>query len=243
MSLNGKPYRVAELFCGCGGLSHGFALAGRFSVELGSDLSDVFCQTFEKNHLAENSKPPVVLPGNIEKLARRELPLKFRDLGYLANGRLDVLLGGPPCEGFSQNKRSEEVDPDSGKREYGGYKKHLNDPRNFLVRRFLKVVEDVMPKIVVIENVPQILTHDNGRVGAEVTARFRGLGYLVKRDLLFAPDYGIPQLRRSAWKFRWLGITPHPRRTLLPLCPSNRRRDTQLDSRLPIPGRPVRRRP
>jgi DNA (cytosine-5)-methyltransferase 1 len=74
----------------------------------------------------------------------------------------------------------------------------LNDPRNFLVRRFLRVVEDLSPKIVVIENVPQILTHDSGRFGAQVTARLRGLGYLVKPQVLFAPDYGVPQLRRRA---------------------------------------------
>jgi len=193
-----KPFRLAELFCGCGGFSHGFALTGRFSVELGSDISEIFCATFQKNHFTENGKNPLVPPGDIEKLARKDLPLAFKGLGYLANGRLDVLLGGPPCEGFSQNRRSEDMDPETGETVYGGYKKHLNDPRNFLVRRFLRVVEDVNPKVVVIENVPQILTHDFGRFGAEITARLSGLGYLVKRDVLLASDYGVPQLRRRA---------------------------------------------
>src|ERR1700730_15865089 len=165
-----RPYRLVELFCGCGGFSHGFSLSGRFSVELGSDIDDVFCDTFRKNHSTQAGNEPLVLPGEIQKLTRKELPLAFRDLGYSANGRLDVLLGGPPCEGFSQNKRSEELDPETGRRNYGGYNKYLNDSRNFLVRHFFRVVENLNPKIVVIENVPQILTHDHGRFGAEIKA-------------------------------------------------------------------------
>jgi DNA (cytosine-5)-methyltransferase 1 len=187
------------LFCGCGGFSHGFTLTGRFAVELGSELNEVFCETFQKNHSGVNGKETLVLPGDIQKLAREELPLAFKDLGYYANGRLDVLLGGPPCEGFSQNKRSEERDPETGQRNYGGYKKYLNDPRNFLVRHFFRLVEDLMPKVVVIENVPQILTHEHGRFGLEISARFQGLGYFVKREVLYAPEYGIPQLRRRAF--------------------------------------------
>src|SRR6266567_6688430 len=142
MSDRAKLFRLAELFCGCGGFSHGFALTGRFSVELGSDISEIFCETFQKNHFTEGGKNPLVFAGDIEKLARKDLPLAFKGLGYLANGRLDVLLGGAPCEGFSQNKRSEEKDSESGEVRYGGYNKYINDPRNFLVRRFLKVVED-----------------------------------------------------------------------------------------------------
>jgi len=194
-----KPLRLAELFCGCGGFSHGFALTGRFSVELGSDISEICCDSFQKNHFTKDGQNPLVLPGDIEKLSRRDLPLTFNRLRYLANGRLDVLLGGPPCEGFSQNKRSEQFDPETGDSVFGGYKKHLNDPRNFLVRRFLKVVADLTPKVVVIENVPQILTHEFGRFGAEITARLRGLGYLVKRAVLLASEYGVPQLRRRAF--------------------------------------------
>lgn len=199
LGVSREPYRLAELFCGCGGFSHGFADTGRFSVELGSELDEVFCDTFRRNHFRDNGREPIILPGDIQKLVRRDFPLVFRDLGYYANGRLDVLLGGPPCEGFSQNKRSEGVDSETGRRNYGGYNKYLNDPRNFLVRSFLRVVEDLMPKIVVIENVPQILTHDYGRFGLEITARLSGLGYFAKQEVLFAPDYGVPQLRRRAF--------------------------------------------
>jgi len=199
MSKKTRPYHLAELFCGCGGFSHGFALTGRFSIELGSDISDVFCETFEENHFTESGKQPLALPGEIEKLSRRDLPLTFKDLGYFANGRLDVLLGAPPCEGFSQNKRSEEKDSQSGRVRYGGYNKYINDPRNFLVRRFLKVVEDLAPKVVVIENVPQILTHDHGRFGSDITARLEGLNYKVRSAVLVASDYGVPQVRKRAF--------------------------------------------
>lgn len=198
-----RPYRLAELFCGCGGFSHGFSLTGRYSVELGSDLNETFCETFRRNHQTAVGKEPSTLAGDLTTLSRKDLPLAFKDLGYYSNGRLDVLLGGPPCEGFSQNKRSEQVDPETGELNYGGYNKYLNDPRNFLVRHFLRVVEDLTPKVVVIENVPQILTHDHGRFGVQISARLRGLGYLVKREVLFAPEFGIPQLRRRAF---FLGV-------------------------------------
>ena len=194
-----KVYRLAELFCGCGGFSHGFALTKRFSVDFATDLNEVFCETFEKNHFRVDGKPPLVLPGHIERLSRKELPLAFQDLGYYRNGRLDVLLGGPPCEGFSQNRRSQERDGGTGKVKYGGYNKYINDPRNFLVRRFMRVVEDLLPKIVVIENVPQILTHGHRRFGLEITARLAGLGYKVQSALLLASDFGVPQARRRAF--------------------------------------------
>jgi len=151
---------------------------------LGSELNETFCKTFQHNHHTASSREPVVLAGDLTVLSRKDLPLIFKDLGYYSNGRLDVLLGGPPCEGFSQNKRSEQLNTETGERNYGGYNKYLNDPRNFLVRHFLRVVEDLVPKVVLIENVPQILTHDYGRFGIEISARLRGLGYLVKRDLL-----------------------------------------------------------
>jgi DNA (cytosine-5)-methyltransferase 1 len=218
VALSKKPYRLAELFCGCGGFSHGFARTGRFSVELGSDLSEIFTETFARNHFREDGKAPLVIPGNLEKLARGELPLAFRSLGYFENGRLDVLLGGPPCEGFSQNKRSVAENAKNGDKVYGGYNRYINDPRNFLVRRFLRVVEDVLPKLLVIENVPQILTHDHGRFGAEITARLHGLGYEVTSRVLLASDYGVPQIRRRAFflavrndlfkKFGWPNFPP-----------------------------------
>jgi DNA (cytosine-5)-methyltransferase 1 len=216
----GTCYRVAELFCGCGGLSHGFALTDRFSVELGSDINEVFCETFRRNHHTDSGKPPLTLAGNIEKLALADLPLAFKSLGYLSNGRLDVLLGGPPCEGFSQNKRSEKKDDETGGVRYAGYNQYINDPRNFLVRRFMRVVEDLMPKVLVIENVPQILTHDNGRFGREITARLAGLGYKVRSETLIASDYGVPQARKRAFFLAaredlvkaagWPEFPPHP---------------------------------
>jgi len=90
-----KPFSLAELFCGCGGFSHGFALTGRFSVELGSDINGTFCETFQKNHFAETGKNPPVLAGDMEGPAGRELPLAFRWLGYHENGCLDVVFGPP----------------------------------------------------------------------------------------------------------------------------------------------------
>lgn len=98
-----KIYTVAELFCGCGGFSHGFERTGRFRTVLGNDVKKFALETFRRNHIHEGLEPAVieqdirtVSDGDIIKLLRQ-------------NGadELDCLIGGPPCQGFSQMRRSE----------------------------------------------------------------------------------------------------------------------------------------
>ncbi|MFK7813193.1 MAG: DNA cytosine methyltransferase, partial [Maribacter sp.] len=119
-----KPI-VAELFCGCGGTSLGFEMAGFESV-LGCDIHTPSIQTFQTNHPDCST-----ITGDVKKVN----PEVIKEL--LHGRQLDVLIGGIPCQGFSLNNR----------------KRHENDDRNFMYKEFARFVEVLQPKVVVLENV------------------------------------------------------------------------------------------
>lgn len=199
-SSNNKPkYTVAELFCGCGGFSHGFWRARRFQVVFGNDIKKAALRTFELNH-KHRTNAPIVVPDDIRTVADNELVASFERRGIL---ELDVLLGGPPCQGFSQMRRTEERRGSKIVR-FGGYNKLDQDLRNDLVLRFLEVAAALEPKVVVIENVPQFLSHYHdgkpGGIAQQVEEVLREAGYAhVDCDVLNAADYGVPQLRERAF--------------------------------------------
>lgn len=95
---------------------------------------------------------------------------------------IDVIIGGPPCQGFSQK----------------GQRKTINDDRNFLFRYFVKIVSYVKPKYFVMENVPNLLTAEKGLFKKELITLFNELGYDVTAEVVSASDYGVPQNRRRA---------------------------------------------
>lgn len=94
-------------------------------------------------------------------------------------GRTTAVIGGPPCQGFSQK----------------GQRKSINDPRNFLFRYYYEVVRRVKPKYFVIENVPNLLTTEGGYFKEEIIDLFSGIGYAVSCGVLCAADFGVPQDR------------------------------------------------
>ncbi|WP_306792895.1 DNA cytosine methyltransferase [Neobacillus paridis] len=96
--------------------------------------------------------------------------------------KVDVIIGVPPCQGFSQK----------------GQRKTINDERNFLFKYFVAVVDFVRPRYFVMENVPNLLTAENGYFKEEIIDLFEGLGYTLSTDTLNAADYGVPQNRRRA---------------------------------------------
>jgi DNA (cytosine-5)-methyltransferase 1 len=98
------------------------------------------------------------------------------------HGRVDVIVGGPPCQGFSQK----------------GKRLSVNDDRNFLFRQYVRFVEVFRPKFFVIENVPNIITTANGYFKDEIIKAFSALGYDVKADVFDVSEYGVPQQRRRA---------------------------------------------
>ena len=131
-----KKFTCLDLFAGAGGLSRGFYDAG-FNVVLGVDFDDAALQTFAKNHgSARAMKLDLFNHDNIKCIID-----ELDNQGVT----LDVLVGGPPCQGFSL----------AGKREE-------NDKRNSLYEAMVKTAKILRPKIVVLENVPCMLTQYDG---------------------------------------------------------------------------------
>ncbi|ELI6456046.1 DNA cytosine methyltransferase [Flavobacterium psychrophilum] len=160
-----KP-TVVEMFCGCGGTSMGFEMAG-FEILLGCDIHSHSINTFKTNH----PKTASIL-GDIKKV-------KPSDITNLLDGKgIDVLIGGVPCQGFSLNNR----------------KRHENDERNLLYREFIRFVTELKPKIVVLENVSGMKSTGDYVKNIEEELSLAG-NMKVKSKLLYAPDYGVPQTR------------------------------------------------
>lgn len=165
-NVNSEKPIVAELFCGCGGTSLGFEMAG-FETVLGCDIHTPSIQTFQANHPNCST-----ITGDIKKVN----PEVVKEL---LNGRqLDVLIGGIPCQGFSLNNR----------------KRHENDDRNFMYKEFARFVEVLQPKVVVLENVSGM--RSTGSFVTDIEKHLSEIGGMkVKSKLLYAPDYGVPQKR------------------------------------------------
>ncbi|HVE45971.1 MAG TPA: DNA cytosine methyltransferase [Acidimicrobiales bacterium] len=169
--------KVLDLFCGCGGLSTGFEAAG-FIVVGGNDFDDAALEAFKLNH-----QDALTWSGPIEDLPSERV---LDDLG-LRKGELDVLVGGPPCQGFSKNRARRHV--------AGAF---VDDPRNYLFKEYLRFVEELRPRAIVIENVPELLIKEQGRFATEIESRLGDLGYSMSAGVLNAADYGVPQRRRRA---------------------------------------------
>ena len=167
-----RSLNCIDLFCGCGGLSKGFLDAG-YKVLAGVDFDDAALKTFENNHDgAKALKLDLFDLNNIQVLV---------DLLKQNNTTLDVLIGGPPCQGFSL----------AGKREE-------NDKRNSLYTAMVKTAEMLKPKAILLENVPSILSLYEGKAKKRIFEDFEALGYNMNVQVLYAPDYGIPQIRKRA---------------------------------------------
>jgi len=165
LSNNNKPL-VVELFCGCGGTSLGFEMAG-FEIAVGCDIHHPSINTFKYNHPNAST-----ILGDIRKVTPEMI------LQLLGGKQVDVLIGGVPCQGFSLNNR----------------KRHENDERNLLYKEFLRFVKTLKPKIVLLENVSGMTSTGNfvDMIKRDLSAE----GNMVVEDkLLFAPDYGVPQSR------------------------------------------------
>lgn len=162
-------YKFIDLFCGCGGLSKGFTLAGYDCVG-GIDFNQSAIDTF--NHNFKKSKG---LCCDLLEMSTEQIVKEFGDLT-----NIDVVIGGPPCQGFSSANR---------------YKLEGADPRNKLFFEFVKFVDLAKPKAIVIENVRGIVTQDNGYAKNRIYEIFENKGYKVNHMILNASDYGVPQHR------------------------------------------------
>lgn len=175
--LKEKAPTLIDLFCGCGGLSWGFEEEG-FTLLLGADLRETALRTYVRNF-------PQATP--LEKDLTDYSPhLLMARLG-LNEGDLDCLVGGPPCQGFSKNVPARH--------------RYLDDPKNRLVLRFIDFVRALRPKVVLLENVAEMVNAYDQAYTSEVKEAFHGMGYEIQSVRLLAADFGVPQLRRRAFFF------------------------------------------
>lgn len=159
---------VIDLFCGCGGLSYGFEKAG-YNILLGIDNDSKALETFELNHKDAKS-----ICGDITTITY-ENDIKH----FTGDKQIDVIIGGPPCQGMSL----------SGPRRF-------EDPRNKLYLSYIRLVEEIKPKAFVIENVPGLVGLFNGKIKDSIIEKFTDMGYNIQYRILCAADYGVPQSRR-----------------------------------------------
>ena len=164
-----KKYRVLDLFCGAGGLSLGFQLAG-FKIVGGIDFQIDAIKTHEFNF-----KNSVSICGDIKEISDDKIKKMFAN-------KVDIIIGGPPCQGFSAGNR-QQIE---------------NDSRNKLFFEFIRFVKILQPKAIVIENVRQILTKDNGFAKNKIFEILEEQGYNVDVRVLTSSDYGVPQTRSRA---------------------------------------------
>lgn len=168
--MNKKPTAI-DLFSGCGGFSYGFQRAG-FHVILGVDNTEIALRTFEKNH--DDSKALLL---DLHKESAIDIIIE-ESYGK----EIDVIIAGPPCQGFSLTGSRKE-----------------NDERNSLFYAVFRLAEKVNPKAIIIENVPGLLTLYGGKAKKEIIELCDKMGYNCNPKLLFAPDYGIPQIRKRVF--------------------------------------------
>jgi DNA-cytosine methyltransferase len=163
---------TADLFCGSGGLTLGFKWAGLRTI-VANDIFKEAGLTFQ-----ENFPKVAFVYGDIT------IPdVTSQILGEIESHEgIDIVMGGPPCQGFSN----------AGKR-------MIDDPRNALYKEFVNIVQATNPKIFVMENVEGIMSLNKGNTFFEIKETFRDLGYHVTGKKLLATRYGVPQKRKRVF--------------------------------------------
>ena len=165
-------FRILDLFCGAGGFSYGMHRNEHFKTVVALDFNAKATETFKKN-MSET----LVVTGDItdENIKKDIIETSKKE-------RVNMIIGGPPCQGFSLK----------------GKKLGLDDPRNFLFKEYLHIVEEVQPEVFVIENVKSLLTTAGGWFKGEILTYIKKLGYNVSYGILNAKRFGVPQARERA---------------------------------------------
>jgi DNA (cytosine-5)-methyltransferase 1 len=163
-----KKLTVIDIFCGAGGFSQGFHQAG-YKILAGVDIDQQAISTY-----AHNFPTSTAISWDLSK------PLsECSEANIVLNDKVDIIVGGPPCQGFSI----------AGKRNH-------TDPRNRLFKAYFDIIRQTNPRAVVIENVPTMLTMNNGEFINELEHNLFQSGYKVYKQLLWANQYGVPQKRK-----------------------------------------------
>lgn len=178
---NGCEFTTIDLFCGAGGITEGFKRAG-FKCLYANDINKWAIETFKENH-----------PGAWVDLRAVEDtdPHQIRLRLSLKPGELSVIVGGPPCQGFSINAPA----------------RFLDDPRNALFKHYVRFVKEFLPQTILFENVPGLISLAGGKVLDQIVMELKNCGYQVSAKILFAAHYGVPQER---WRLILLGSRKLP---------------------------------
>lgn len=168
---------MIDLFAGAGGLSEGLNQAG-FSALYANEIQLRYSQTYALNH-PETEIDQRDIRGVDAKAVRQQLGLM--------RGGLDLIAGGPPCQGFSINAPVRSKD----------------DLRNHLFLEFLRFVDEFLPRAVLIENVPGLVSFNGGSTLQAILSTLENHGYASDVQILYAPHYGVPQTR---WRTIIIGL-------------------------------------
>jgi DNA (cytosine-5)-methyltransferase 1 len=169
MVIDPKCRNMVDLFCGAGGLSLGFEWAN-FNCLVANDNFKNASETYQANF----ARTDFVFGDIVEPSTKQKILEILKD-----KEAVDIVVGGPPCQGFSN----------AGKR-------LIDDPRNKLYKEFIDIVVITKPRVVLMENVEGILSMENGRVFSEIRKDLEKLGYFVEAKKLNTVEYGIPQRRK-----------------------------------------------
>ena len=160
--------RMLDVFCGAGGLSFGFEQSGEFVTTCGVDLLPDRIETFVTNHRYATG-----IAGDLRAYSLHELEQ--------LTGHVDLVVGGPPCQGFSSIRPFRNLTE--------------GDPRNSLVEHYVLVINHLRPEWFVFENVVGILTHESGSRLQALLEGFRAAGYSVEWRVINTALFGVPQYR------------------------------------------------
>lgn len=193
-TMDKQKYKVVDLFSGCGGISRGLHMTGRFGTQFGVEVQPHPARTFAANITNVCNQSAHVFCGDIELLTS-DPNLLWGELtasGITSVDEIDVIVGGPPCQGFSRNGVRKYVDKEQSLRFY-------DDPRNHLYLSFLSLIGTLTPKVVLIENVREFLNFGKGRFANDLITRLDELGYDTEVAKLCAADFGVPQIRHRVF--------------------------------------------
>lgn len=166
-----KKYKVIDCFCGAGGLSLGFENRG-FEVEYAFDIDQAAINTYKNNPSYHHGAAFV---RDIYKVNKETIE---SDLGHEL-GTIDVVIGGPPCQGFSVQRRGDNI-----------------DPRNQLVLEYIRLLKEIKPRYFIMENVGGILSERGKPFVKALFDNMKEAGYTIQQKKLLASEYGVPQDRK-----------------------------------------------
>lgn len=169
-----NPLTAVDLFCGAGGLGVGLGRAG-FHIVLANEIEPDFAATYRANH----ADCRLI----VEDIAKIDFRARLAELGL---SRIDLVAGGPPCQGFST---------------VGS--KRIDDPRNSLFHQFLRTIEEILPGYVLFENVSGFMKLYDGVMFETLKRELGSLGYDTASGILEAADFGLPQRRKRTIVIGW----------------------------------------